>query len=110
MSYQHAELAAGRWAKLPFVEQLAHVGSEVERAIAWRAKQHPAYSQQAFERALELLDLTLQHADTRPRRKEVALLRETLVDDFAGTNQYHSTDAAWRNYFACFTYAARKDR
>ncbi len=108
MSYQHAELAAGRWAALSFMEQLAHIGSEVERAVAWRAKQHPAYSQRAFERALELLDLALDSADTFPRAKELARLRETLVDDFSGTNLYHSSDGAWRRYFGCFTYAARR--
>jgi len=34
----HAELAAGRWFDLSLVEQLAHIGSEVDRAIrAWNA-------------------------------------------------------------------------
>lgn len=31
--YQHQQLASGRWAKMPFLEQMANIGSEVERAI-----------------------------------------------------------------------------
>ena len=110
MSTQHAGLAAGRWALLPFCEQMAHIGGEVERAVAWRAKDYAAYGRQAGERALELLDLALDSAGTLPRAKELARLREALVDDFFGANHYHSTDAAWRSYFECFTYAARRDR
>jgi len=37
MNIQHKELAAGRWNKLSFVEQMANVGSEVERTINWRS-------------------------------------------------------------------------
>lgn len=33
MIYQHQELAAGRWSRLPFLEQMANIGSEVERAL-----------------------------------------------------------------------------
>jgi hypothetical protein len=55
----HKELASGRWAQLSFVEQMGNIGSEVERALIWKAKNNPDYSMRAFERALELLDLTL---------------------------------------------------
>lgn len=37
MSYQHAELAAGRWRTVSLMEQLGNIGSEVERAIKWRS-------------------------------------------------------------------------
>lgn len=30
MKYQHRELASGRWNELSLVEQLGHIGSEVE--------------------------------------------------------------------------------
>ena len=94
---------------MPFIEQMANIGSEVERALNWRAKNNAAYCQQAFERALELMDLTLESAGRPARLKEVARLREALVDYFFGTNEFMSTEAAWRSYFLCFAYAARKD-
>ena len=108
MSYQHGSLAAGRWRQLAFLEQMANVASEVERALNWRGKHHPAYAARACERALELLDLTLASATTLARLRELARVREALVDFFFGTNIYASTDASWRTYFSAFTYAARR--
>ena len=109
MSIQHASLAAGRWKEMTFLEQMANIGSEVERALNWRAKQNADYSSRAFERSLELLDLTLDSVRGMPRRKEVARLREAIVDYFAGSNQFKSTEASWKKYFSSFTYAARRD-
>ena len=110
MSYQHKELAGGRWKQLSFMEQMANIGSEVERALNWKQKHNIVYSQQAFERALELLDLTLGSIRGFPRLKEVARLREAVVDYFSGTNQFGSSQESWRKYFFSFLYAARKKR
>ena len=110
MTSQHTALAAGRWNQLSFVEQMANIGSDVERALNWRSKNQPAYAQRAFERALELVDLTLVSVQGMARRKEVARVREALVDYFAGDNRYASTDVSWRRYFLAFAYAARRAR
>ena len=110
MSDQHKDLAAGRWKNLTFMEQMANIGSEVERALNWRAKRNTAYSQKAFERALELIDLSLDSVVNLTRLKELARAREALVDYFFGKNEFSSTDASWRKYFLHFTYAARKNR
>jgi hypothetical protein len=109
MSYQHKDLAAGRWNQLSFVEQMANIGSEVERALNWRAKHNAAYAQQAFERSLELIDLTLEGLRGYARLKEVARLREALVDYFLGENQFKFTDVSLKNYFLNFTVAARRN-
>ena len=108
MTYQHKELAAGRWKEMSFMEQMANVGSEVERALKWRAKGNAAYCQQAFERALELLDLTLENGRSYARLKEIARVREAAVDYFAGKNEFKSSEDLWHRYFLSFTYAARK--
>lgn len=110
MSVQHRELAAGRWRELSFVEQMANIGSEVERFLNWRAKNQPEYSAKAFERALELIDLTLDANRQRGRLREVARVREVLVDLFEGTNTFHVSADSWRKYFLAFAYAARRDR
>ena len=109
MNYQHKELAAGRWNKLSFLEKMANIGSEVERALKWQAKHNAAYCEQASIRSLELMDLTLDSVKGFPRLKELARLRETIVDYFFGTNQFKSTEASLRKYFLNFTYAARKN-
>ena len=110
MSFQHRELAAGRWKLLSFAEQMANVGSEVERTIAWKAKGRPDYGGRAFERALELLDLTIADARNRARLKELLRVREALADHFVFDNEYRSTDESWKRYFRFFLYAARGNR
>lgn len=106
MSHQHKQLAAGRWFKFPFFDQMAHIGSEIERTIAWKEK-GKEYSAKAFERALELLDLTIADSRNKLRLRELARLREILVDYFCYDNQYRSSDQLWHKYFYAFNYAAR---
>ncbi len=95
---------------MSFIEQMANVGSEVERALNWLNKGNKPYSQRAFERALELVDLTLAaNCASLSRLKEVARVREALVDYFFGSNEYHSTEQQWKKYFFYFALAARKN-
>ncbi len=108
MANQHEELAAGRWARMPLIEQMANIGSEVERALNWKAKNNPDYSRKAVDRALELSDLSLAVPFKFPKLKEIARAREILVDYFYGPNQHGSTEASLRKYFAPFNYAARR--
>ena len=100
-------MSTERWFKLSFVEQMANVGSEVERTILWKEKNNPEYSKMAFERALELLDLTINDKRNIKRLKELLRVREVLADYFAFNNEYQSTDKSWRDYFYPFNWAAR---
>ncbi len=107
---QHKSLAGGRWNTFSHCEQLAHVGSEVSRALNWPQKQNERFRLNAFERALELMDLTLDDPKNRTRARELCRLRESLVDYFQGTNEFGSTPADMRRYFDAFAYAARRNR
>lgn len=79
MGYIHNRLASGAWFTLTLAEQLANIGSEVERAIAWHRKHDRARFEKAFERLLELIDLTLTDQRWKgPRRREIARLREEI--------------------------------
>ena len=104
----HKELAAGRWNELGLLEQMANIGSEVERALNWKAKSNPERAAKAFDRALELFDLTLDCPNNRSRLKEVARTREIWVDFFWGENQFDSSAEFFRKYFLQFACAARK--
>lgn len=105
----HRELAAGGWAKLSLVEQLANVGSEVGRMRRWRGRDEKAMNA-AFERALELLDLTLADARWRHRLREIARARELLCDAAMGGTEYGTTLEDLDRYFLAFAVAARKNR
>lgn len=108
MNAQHNDLAQGRWAEMPFVEQMANVGSEVSRALNWRRKGNADFSKKATGRALELLDMTIGSVQKTSRLKELLRLREALADFFYGTNEFSSSEASWRRYFDHFGYAARR--
>lgn len=107
MISRHKSLADGRWLEFSFPIQMANIGSEVIRAINWKNKNNSEYSRMAFERALELLSLTLADQKNKNRLKELARLYEVLVDYFAYDNEYKSSDKLWQNYFLGFNYLAR---
>jgi hypothetical protein len=109
MNNQHQQQFNGSWTKLSLIEQLANVGSEVIRAINWRKKDNKEYSQLAFDRALELFDLTMDDSKNSERLKEVARARELFVDSF-NDNIYQSNDRQWQEYFLAFNYSAQKAR
>ncbi len=106
---QHQELAQGRWQKFSLVEQMANVGSEVGRAIKWKDKDEKN-SKMAFDRALELLDLTIEDQKNRKRLPELLRVREMLADYFYFNNIYGSSDAKWNNYFYSFNYASNLNK
>lgn len=103
----HKDLSPEHWFTFSLFEQLANVGTDVERTIQWKKSGNGEYSQKAFERALELLDLTI--ADPKHKGgslKELVRVREVLVDYFVFDNEYGSTDESWQQYFFAFNYAA----
>ena len=103
-NFYHKELAEGGWGKLSFPEQMANIGSEVERTISWNKRKKPEHSQEAFFRALELVDFTITDKRNKRRLKELCRVREVLVDYFFGDNEYKSTDLLWQKYFRAFTW------
>lgn len=107
MSAIHRSLADGRWQTLTLCSQLANVGSEIERTINWGGKGNLRYKEMSFFRALELLDLTLRDPKNRGRLREIARVKEALVDHFLYRNEYNSTDREWQRYFLAFNHAAR---
>lgn len=104
--YIHKDLAAGRWFELSYEEQMGNVGSKVGRMLRWRDKDHKQLDK-AFERALELLDLTLADPRWRRRLKEIARAREFLVDAYFGGGEYGTKLEDLDRYFLYFAIAAR---
>ena len=108
----HGPEIVDRWFGLSLAEQLGNVGSEVSRALSWRSR-NPAIAQGALERALELIDLTLEdprHRSSPPRLREICRAREVLLDYVIGPNRYGSTEVTLRRYFDAFAVAAAVQR
>ena len=104
----HRNAAAGGWARLELVEQLGNVGSEVERAIRAHQAGRTDRFKGAFERALELFDLTA--ADPRwqgHRCQEILRAREEFCRLFFDPDVPPDSARGLRRYFLGFAWAAR---
>ncbi len=106
----HAQAAAGQWATLTLVEQMAHIGSEVERTIRAHESGRETRFERALIRALELFDLTA--ADSRwrgPRRREILRGREEFCRLFFDPDVTPHSVPSLQAYFLQFARAARTD-
>lgn len=107
IAYIHAD-AAKRWSSFTLMEQLAHVGSEVERAIRAHETGKRERFDSALARALELFDLTA--ADRRwplHRKREILRGREEFCRLFFDDSVSSSSAQGLRRYFLAFAVAAR---
>lgn len=103
----HADTAA-RWSSFSLMEQLAHVGSEVERAIRAHEAGNRTRFDSALTRALELFDFTA--ADRRwrgPRLREILRAREEFCRLFFDEDVPPDSAVGLRRYFLAFAVAAR---
>ncbi len=105
----HPGLAAGRWTTLTLAEQLANVGSEVDRAIgAWEAQRSDRFDR-ALTRALELFDLTAGDDRWRgPRRREILRAREEFCRLFFDKACPRDAARTLSTYFLRFAALARR--
>lgn len=111
MNIQHKQLASGGWEELSLSEQFGNIGSEVSRAIAWQIRDKKMFYK-AIERALELLDFTLDDSRwIRTRRlKEICRVRELLCDAVFGDTIFQTSLHDLNQYFLSFALLARAKR
>jgi hypothetical protein len=106
----HKSLAEGRWFEFAFIDQMANIGTDVERMLNWRKRGKIESSENALLRALELLEFTIQDPKNARRRKELGRIKELLLDYFYGDNKYGYTDQAWSQYFYFFAIGSARAR
>ncbi|MCE2928272.1 MAG: hypothetical protein LW817_01420 [Candidatus Caenarcaniphilales bacterium] len=82
INYFHKGLAGGRWFEFPLALQLGNIGGEIQRHINAMKREDPQAAQDAFYKAIELIDLTKNDPKHRGtgRLKEICRLKEFLVD------------------------------
>lgn len=97
-AYQHREMAAGRWAEMSLAEQIGNIGSEVSRTLKARKMGNEARCMKAFERALELFDLTIECTKEPWRLREICRAREEFCDYFMGNSWGTDTEKMMRYY------------
>ena len=91
-----------KWSKFSLAQQLGHIGSEIARARRWEEKNDFTSRDNALERALELVDLTLEDRRWKTRLKEIARLRELMCDWFLGQKIYEILPSSLEEYCTIF--------
>lgn len=109
MEYQHKQQAEGAWVNNSLLFQMANIGSEVSRTLKWQNK-NPEIARRAFDRSLELFDLTITDKKNVERLKEILRARELWVDFFAYDNFHQSTREQWEKYFLPFAVAVNSKK
>ncbi len=103
--------AAERWGTFSVVEQLANVGSEVERSFRLKESGNRSRMDHALARALELFDLTA--ADERwrgARRREILRAREEFCRFCLTSDASDESVRGFRAYVLAFATAARRQK
>ena len=104
----HASLANGRWHTLTLAEQLGNIGSDVERAFRAHAQGRSDRFVFAFDRALELFDLTVKDQRLTARgRREILRAREQFCRVFFDDTSESDLAEYLQKYFLQFAMAAR---
>lgn len=105
----HKNLAAGRWHKLTFAEQMANIGSEVGRACRSQNRDEVRFWA-AVIRAMELFNLTFSDKRWGNRLKELSRVYEVFCDAVLGGKMYGSALKDLDRYFNYFGILAARER
>lgn len=97
-----------RWYAFSRVEQMANIGSEYNRFIHFGEKKDRENMTRAFDRLIELIDLSLSDKKWDGSPSELLRLREVICDKFIGEKKYHISPKALEDYFLKFALLVRK--
>ena len=104
----HKTLTSDRWHDFTLAEQFGNIGSEVNRTILAKKRGDQNLLKSAFERALELFDLTIMHKKHSKRLREIGRLREVFIDAFLGGMVYGSDLQSINKYLFDFALVAKR--
>lgn len=99
----------GKWSKMPLVEQMANISSEVGRASKWKKIGKETMAHSAFIRALDLIDATIAVGRIDNPSMRDALLEELCRARDLFCEEYLSDDPSAlspsEKYFNAFAIA-----
>ncbi len=106
----HKNLSKDKWFEMTLAEQMANIGSEYFRAKNWKQKDNKKYFEPAFDRMLELLNLSLSDKRWKSSQlKELARLKEFVVRYLFNEESFRN-DKDFDSYFMQFSLLARSNR
>lgn len=75
----HKGLSIERWAEFAFFKQILMIANELNRAINWIKKEDFKEVTLCYERAFELLYLTISGLEEKNKLRELLRVKETLA-------------------------------
>lgn len=104
----HTGLTEEKWFSKPLSFQLANIGSEVSRTFNWLKKRQLEAARLAFERGLELFDLTVDDPKNRTKLKEILRSREVFAANYLDSiDDVGKIDDSILKYFDQFAFLYR---
>jgi len=92
-----------KWYSFSLAAQMGHIGSEISRARGWEEKNRPGPRQNSLNRALDLIDLTLEDPRHQNRRlNELARFREVVCDWYGRKKIYDISPEQLERYCMSF--------
>ncbi|HAX61505.1 MAG TPA: hypothetical protein DCX95_02955 [Elusimicrobia bacterium] len=79
---QHKTLTVEKWNSFPFFKQILMIANEINRAKNWISRGDPSEVKNCYERALELIDLTVNVCIGRRVLKELLRFREVFAEEY----------------------------
>lgn len=77
---QHASLLPERWARFTRSQQILQIGAEMQRASSCFRPEHASSLRACYERALRLVDLTVEVQVNSQLRRELLLWRDVIAE------------------------------
>ena len=78
----HKTLTPEKWRKFSEAQQILMIACEINRAKHWIQKNDREAVNDCYERAFELLDLTVSLTEKKNKRKELLRLREVIASQY----------------------------
>lgn len=96
------------WQELSIYEQMANVGSEVQRLFTWQERGKPEMATRAAERAVDLVEKTMADQKNQRYRKELQKLKQLIVEFSGQSGEAPNTrPATLKKYFLSYGLAVR---
>lgn len=98
----HKELTPEKWASFPKQVQIMNIGAEISRAQSWQDINKKEKTQECLERAMELLDLTIQDKRWQDQLGDLLRIREALGYFYASDSAaiIYKVFLDWLTHFA----------
>ncbi len=88
----HKTLTPEKWQKFGEAKQILMIACEISRARHWIKKSNWEAVNDCYERAFELLDLTVSLMGNKNKRKELLRLREVIASQYVSVEKDFRTN------------------